>query len=117
MSVVIAGVAPAETITQAERTARAIALIERVCGPSDARADFVVSVLDAQAEALSWIREETGRFPGPWAVWKRVDDAAAQLRSIVADGYADEAATVNPAEVLGQVARDALAEYRASNRP
>ena len=88
-------------------------MIERVCGPSDTRADFVVSVLDAQAEALSWIREQTGTFPGPSAVWNRIDEAAAQLRSIVAHGYVDEAATVNPAEVLGQVARDALAEYRA----
>jgi hypothetical protein len=117
MSVVTAGSTPAETITQAERTARAIALIERICGPSDARADFVVSVLDAQAEILSWIREQTGVFPTPRPIWKPIDEAATQLRSIVADGYVDEAAAVNPAQVLGQVARDALAEYRASDRP
>jgi hypothetical protein len=86
-------------MTSERDVARALALVEKLFGPSDERADRVVEVLNAQAAALSWVYETTGAYPAPPEVAKQLHDVAMTLREDDRD----------PVPVLRQVAADALA--------
>ena len=61
-------------------------------------------VLHAQAAALAWVRQTTGRYPAPTGVARRLAEAAAQLRGDDRD----------PVTVLIGVAATAVAEHQAT---
>jgi hypothetical protein len=89
-----------------EERARAHALVQALIGPSDARADRSVEVLNAHADALAWIREAVGSYPTPRLIAVKLEQVASDLRS-----PGDER---DPALVLGQAAIEALVGYRAA---
>jgi hypothetical protein len=93
-------------MTTADDRARAHTLIEDLFGAPDPAADRAVAVLNAHAAALAWIRDTTGVYPAPASIAAQLDSAAEELRS-GADGR-------DPVAVLGRVAVDALAAYRAT---
>jgi hypothetical protein len=86
-------------MTDAAR-ARAHALVDELCGPPDEAADRAVAVLHAHAAALAWVRAVTRSYPAPKPVARRLETAAARLRS----GEDDR----DPARVLIEVATSAL---------
>jgi hypothetical protein len=90
--------------TEQDRTARALALIEKLCGPSDARADRAVEVIHAQAAALGWVHATTGGYPAPFPVQERLQSVAWALREDDRD----------PVTTLQQVAEEALAAHYAA---
>ncbi|WP_345072719.1 hypothetical protein [Phytohabitans flavus] len=81
------------------------AFIDRVFGTPDAAACRVVDVLEAQADALAWVRDTTGRYPSPKPVAAAVQEAATGLRGV--DDKRD------PRQILSTVAVEALAAYMA----
>jgi hypothetical protein len=81
------------------------AYIDQVFGTPDAAACRVVDVLEAQAAALAWVRDTTGRYPGPKRVGAAIQEAANGLR-----GVDDER---NPKQILFAVAAEALAAHMA----
>jgi len=93
-------------MTTAEDRARAHVLVDDLLGPADSAAHQVVTVLHAHAAALAWVRDTTGTYPASPSVAARLDTAADRLRSGVDSR--------DPEAMLGQVAADALAEYRAT---
>ncbi len=90
----------------ADRT-RAHDLIDALCGKPDAAADRTVEVLNAQAAALSWVREATGAYPAPASVAEALNSAAGPLRT--GDDPRD------PVIVLGRIAVEALAAHRQAD--
>lgn len=79
--------------------------IDRVFGTPDAAARRVVDVLEAQATALAWVRDTTGRYPSPRPVAAAIQEAANGLRDV--DDKRD------PHQVLSAVAAEALAAHMA----
>jgi len=91
-----------------ERRIRSHALVDGIFGlapnaDADESAARAVAVIHAQADALVWVRDTTGRYPAPRPGF--IAAAAAKLR---ADDDRD------PVIVLRGVAADALAVYRAA---
>ncbi|WP_173159097.1 hypothetical protein [Phytohabitans suffuscus] len=89
----------------AEERARALALVERICGPLDAATRRTGAALEAHAAALAWVRKTTGRSPSPAPVAAALRQAAAGLHDV-----ADER---DPREVLFAIAEEALAAHLA----
>lgn len=87
-------------------TAAAHALVEQIFGVPDAAARRAVDVIHAQAAALAWVHETTGRYPSPKPVAAAIREAAAGLRDV--DDKRD------PKQVLFAVAAEALAAHLAS---
>jgi len=97
----------ADTESQAaEERARALSVVDRICGPLDEATHRAGRLLEAHAAALAWVRETTGHYPSPRPVADAIRQAAASLR----DG-SDER---DPGEVLSAVAAEALAAYLAA---
>jgi len=81
------------------------AFIDRVFGTPDAAARRVVDVLEAQAAALAWVRDTTGRYPSPRPVAAAIQEAANGLRDVN-----DER---DPNQILSAIAAEALAAHMA----
>ncbi|MDQ7907290.1 hypothetical protein RB614_22500 [Phytohabitans sp. ZYX-F-186] len=81
------------------------AFIDKIFGVPDAAARRGVDVIHAQAEALAWVRDTTGRYPSPKPVAAAIQAAANDLR-----GVDDER---DPRQVLFAVAAEALGAYLA----
>ena len=96
-----------EPTSTPEEIARAVALVESICGVPDEAAIWAVNVIHAQAAALTWVCDTTGFYPSPPPVAERIAVAAAGLR---AGPPRDE-----PTEILAQVARDALRDHLAAS--
>jgi hypothetical protein len=95
-----------EPTSAPEERARAVALVESICGVPDKAAIWAVDVIHAQAAALTWVRDATGFYPSPPPVADRIAAAAAELR---AGPPRDD-----PTQILAQVARDALRDHLAA---
>ncbi|GAA4448055.1 hypothetical protein [Phytohabitans houttuyneae] len=89
-----------------EDRARALALVERICGPLDVATRRTGAVLQAHGAALAWVRETTGRYPSPRPVADAIQQTAARLRDVADDR--------DPHQVLLRVAEEALAEHMAA---
>jgi hypothetical protein len=108
---------PDPNVPEEVRRARFQATVEKLFGPSDEKAEFAVSVIFAQGDALAWVRDQLGVYPCPRPIAERLQDLATELKAKVYDGGLANVAGIDPAEVLGQAARDLLAEYRATQLP
>lgn len=81
------------------------AWIDEVFGTPDAAACRVVDVIEAQVDALAWVRDTTGCYPSPKPVAAAIQEAANGLR-----GVDDER---DPRQVLSAIAAEALAAHMA----
>ncbi len=89
------------TFPAAADTTAALALVETVFGVPDAAAHRAVDVLHAQAAALAWVRETTGRYPSPRPVAAVIQEAANGLREVDDERDPDEILLAVAAEALG----------------
>jgi len=85
---------------------RVHALIDELFGVPDDAANRAVDVIHAQAAALNWVYDQTGRYPAPADVAAALDRAARPLRT----GEDDR----EPSAVLYEVAAEALASSQPS---
>ncbi|WP_239333375.1 MULTISPECIES: hypothetical protein [unclassified Frankia] len=81
------------------------ALVDELVGQPDQAADRAVAVLHAHAAALAWVRDTTRFYPAPPSIAAELNSVAMRLRTGADEG--------DPVAVLGRVAVDALAAYRA----
>jgi hypothetical protein len=90
----------------ADARARAQKLVDDMFASLDASEPWEVEMMYAKADALIWIRDVAGLRPTPPLLVYKVIGAAVKLRRA--------GPCPNPSELLIEVAREAVREYRSS---